>query len=265
MPEKVGNQFDLFYRSQGDPQGLPILFIHAFPLNHEMWKPQEKALPQKYRALVYDIRGLGKSPLRDAQFTLESFVEDLITLMDHLTLPQAILCGLSLGGYIALRAVEKYPERVRGLVLCDTRSEADNNESKLKRAQSIQLLKTQGVKAFAEGFIPDLISSTTQKERPEVIRRLKEMILSQSAEGISAAQLALMSRTDTTESLAKIRVPTLILVGEEDRITPPSHSQAMYQKIRGSSFQILPQAGHLSNLENPDLFNRAFFDFLEDF
>jgi len=257
--------FDLFYKEQGDPQGCPLVFIHAFPFRHEMWESQLSSLPEKFRAVTYDIRGLGQSPLGEGQFTMESYVEDLLLLLDHLKTPRAILCGLSLGGYIALRAIERSPERFNGLVLCDTRSEADQNEAKLKRAESIKQLKTQGVQAFAKSFLPNLFSAWTQENNSDLVTTVEEIILSQTAPAIATAQLAIVSRTDTTEALAKIRVPTLILVGEEDRLTPVADARALQQRIPGSRLEVIPQAGHMSNLENPGEFNRHLLSFLEGF
>lgn len=230
-----------------------------------MWESQLSSLPEKFRAVTYDIRGLGQSPLGEGQFTMESYVEDLLLLLDHLKTPRAILCGLSLGGYIALRAIERSPERFNGLVLCDTRSEADQNEAKLKRAESIKQLKTQGVQAFAKSFLPNLFSAWTQENNSDLVTTVEEIILSQTAPAIATAQLAIVSRTDTTEALAKIRVPTLILVGEEDRLTPVADARALQQRIPGSRLEVIPQAGHMSNLENPGEFNRHLLSFLEGF
>jgi 3-oxoadipate enol-lactonase len=254
---------DLFFREWNSEAGTPVVLIHAFPLTHAMWEKQIAALQEKFHVLAYDVRGLGRSLLGDGQFTMEHFVDDLFALMDRLKLDRAALCGLSLGGYIALRAAEKRPERVGALVLCDTRSEADDNTGKLKRAQSIQLIQTKGVDAFAKGFVPNLVSETTKKEKPELLEALLQTVRSQSPQGICAAQLAMLSRTDTTESLGKISCPTLVIHGEADAVIPLAQAEKMQKNIPDSRLAVVSQAGHLSNLEVPGEFNRHLAAFLE--
>src|SRR5262245_28830559 len=133
----------LFYEEKGPPNAYPLVFIHGFPFNHTTWNPQWEALPSSRRAVRYDLRGHGQSETGDGQYTLELFVDDLMGLLDFLEISRAVLCGLSMGGYTALRAAERHPERIRGLVLCDTKSEADSNETKLKRAENLKLIKTK--------------------------------------------------------------------------------------------------------------------------
>jgi len=216
-----------------------------------------------FHAIAYDLRGHGKSEAGDGQFTLELFVDDLLALLDYFQIAKVLLCGLSLGGYIALRAAERNPERLRGLILCDTKSEAEGNEAKLKRAANVKLVKAQGAAAFAEGLLKSLFAPSTFENNPVVVEKISSLIEGTSPLSIAGTLLALASRTDTTESLSKLAVPTLILVGEEDQITPVSHSKSMHEKIPGSRLAVIPQAGHLSNLENPDEFNRHFLEFLK--
>jgi len=143
------NGITLNYTERGLPQGLPVVFIHGFPFSHLMWEPQMKALPNNIRAITYDIRGHGESDVADGIYTIELFVDDLIALLDHLAIEKAALCGLSMGGYIALRAIERHPQRISSLILCDTRPEADTNEAKIKRTASIKTVRNEGVAAFA--------------------------------------------------------------------------------------------------------------------
>ena len=250
------------YTERGLPQGAPIVFIHGFPFNHMMWEPQMKALPNHFRAITYDLRGHGESDVGDGQYTIEFFVDDLIALLDHLVVDRAVLCGLSMGGYVALRAIERHPDRVRALVLCDTRSEADPNEGKIKRSATVKSIKTNGVAAFADDFVKLIFAPQTFETNPQAVEMIKNSIKANSSLGICGAALALACRTDTTGVLPAIGVPTLILVGEHDKLTPPAASQAMHEKIRGSDLQILPGAAHMSNLENPADFNRFLIEFL---
>ncbi len=259
------NEIQLYYSDYGNPAATPIVLIHGFPLSHEMWTPQIEVLREKYRVIAYDIRGHGSSDLGDGQYLLEFFVDDLLCLLDHLNIERAVMCGLSMGGYIALRTVERNPERCRALILCDTRSEADSNEAKLKRAVAIKAIKRDGVNTFADGFVKTVFAPKTFASNPAAVELIKRVIQSNSPVGICGTLLALAARTDTTASLPKIGVPTLILVGEHDGLTPPSAAEAMHAKIPHSELRVIPNAAHMSNLENPQEFNRHLLDFLMNF
>lgn len=252
----------IHYVDQGQREAVPLVLLHAFPLNHTMWNPQIQVLSAKYRVISYDIRGHGESDAGDGQYTIELFVDDLMALLDQLQIDKTIVCGLSMGGYIALRALERHPERFSKLVLCDTRSEADSDESKLKRAAALKLLKEKGIPFFAEEFVKSALAPETFKTNPGIVQTVKEIILKNAPLGIAGTLLALASRTDTTASLKQIKIPTLILVGELDQITPPSSAHAMKEKIPHAQMHVMKQAGHLSNLENPVEFNRRIAAFL---
>lgn len=258
----VVNDIELFYMDLGDSNALPVVLIHGFPLSHEMWQAQIEPLKEKFHVIAYDVRGHGRSGLGDGQYNLEFFVDDLIGLLDHLKITKVVLCGLSMGGYIALRAIERNPERVLGLILCDTQSKADSNEAKLKRARSIKAVKTNGVKSYAETFTKALLAPQTLATKPDIVHRIKQIIESNSTIGICGTLLALASRTDTTEALPKIEVPTLILVGEHDAVTPPSASQEIHDRIPDSEIHIIPNAAHMSNVENYQEFNKHVLNFL---
>ncbi len=254
---------DLYFIDSGNPSQKAIVFIHGFPFSHEMWNQQIDLLKKNYRVIAYDLRGHGSSGIGDGQYAFELFVDDLIGLLDHLKIGRAVLCGLSIGGYIVLRAVERSPERVEGLILCDTQSEADSDEAKIKRAASIKAVKTDGVNAYAEGFVKAVFAPQSITAKTEVVKRIKEIIQSNSSLGICGTLLALAGRTDTTASLPSVKVPTLILVGEHDTITPPRASQEMHDKIPNSEFHVISNAAHMSNLENPDEFDKYVLDFLK--
>ena len=256
------SSFDLYYSESGNPQAPALFLIHAFPLTHSMWEEQLETL-KNYRVIRYDLRGLGKSKVSQLQLSLEDHVDDLLKLQAYLEIEKAIWCGLSLGGYIALRALEKYPERCKALILCDTKSAADGNEGKLKRIQAIRMLQNDGLENFAKKSAPSLLSENTLKNKPAVEEKVKSMILEQSPEAIISAQFAMLSRTDTSASLAKIKVPTLILSGEKDALISPSEQMEMQTNIPQAQFELIAQAGHLSNLEEPKLFNEKIEAFLK--
>ena len=257
------NDIAVNYNERGMPQGLPVVFIHGFPFSNEMWKPQINILPNNIYGISYDVRGHGTSDVGDGQFTIELFVDDLIALLDHLSIKKAVLCGLSMGGYIALRTFERHPDRVSGLILCDTKSEPDTNAAKIKRSASIHEVKTAGVRAFAEDFVKAIFWEKTFEKNPSAIVFIKKMICENTSRGICGTLLALACRTDTTPALASINIPTCIMVGEYDNLTPPSDAQTMHALITGSELHILPHAAHMSNLENTQEFNEHLITFLK--
>ena len=236
---------------QGNPTGKPVVFIHAFPLTHAMWDGQIEFLSKAYSTVSYDVRGHGDSEVGDGQYTLELFVDDLFAILDCLNVKDAVLCGLSMGGYIALRAVEREPKRFSGLVLCDTKSASDGNEAKIKRALSLRAIKEKGIESFADGFIPQVLSPKTLQTKPQIAKSARELLLKNSVTGVCGALLALAARTDTTEALAKMNLPTLILVGQEDKVTPLAAAESMSKALPRATLQVIPEAAHLANLENP--------------
>jgi len=256
------NDIAMNYTERGRPQGLPVVFIHGFPFSHEMWGPQISIMPNNFYAISYDVRGHGASDIGDGQFTIELFVDDLIALLDHLFIKKAILCGLSMGGYIALRTFERHPERVSGLILCDTKSESDTDAAKIKRTATMKAVKTAGVPAFAEDFVKSVFGEETFRRNPSVISFIKQIICANSPRGICGTLLALASRTDTTSVLSSLTLPTCIMVGEYDKLTTPVDAQVMHTRIAGSELHILPHAAHMSNLENTQEFNKHLIAFL---
>jgi 3-oxoadipate enol-lactonase len=257
------NGVDTYYIDVGEPQTIPIVLIHGVALSHEMWRPQIEVLNAKFRGITYDLRGHGQSGVGDGQYAFEFFIDDLISLLDYLRIERAVLCGLSMGGLIALRATERNPERILGLILADTQARADSNEAKLKRAADVRSIKTNGLKPFAADFLKILFSPPNLAAKSEPVVAIQRVIETNSAIGVCGALIALATRTDITSSLSAIQVPTLILVGEQDNLTPVSLSQEMHDGIVGSQFHILKGAAHLSNFEKPNEFNQHLTSFLK--
>jgi pimeloyl-ACP methyl ester carboxylesterase len=227
-----------------------------------MWKEQIKLLGGNYRVVALDLPGQGKTGAGSGQFTIEFMVDDLVGLMDRLKVSRAVLCGLSMGGYVALRTVERHSDRVSGLILCDTKSEADTNDGKLGRSAAIKQINELGVRVFAANFLKNAFSQTSLTDS-KMVNAATRIILRNKRLGLCGMLLALASRTDTTLSLTKIRVPTLILVGEHDKITPPTVSEQLHSSIPNSELCLIPNAGHISNLERPIDFNSSLLNFLE--
>jgi len=247
------------YTDGGKKQGVPVVFIHAFPLNQRMWDDQVSVLKHSARVVTFDIRGLGKSKSQ-GPYTLEFVVDDLISLMDQLKIDKAVVVGLSMGGFVALRAAERNPDRILGLVLADTKAEADSDKSKLGRYEALKVIKDKGLKTLVEDFVKKSLSPDTKAFKDTV-----DIAMKNSADGVSAALLALTSRTDTTAGLASIHVPTVILQGENDMVIPLESAKVLNEKIPGSRFFIIPKAGHLSNLDNPQAFNVKLTEFVNEF
>ncbi len=248
---------------EGSSKNKSIIFLHGFPYDHTMWKAQIDELSEKYFCVTYDIRGLGESPAGDGQFTMESFVDDLETIINEMKLVKPVLCGLSMGGYIALRALERMPDKFSAAVLCDTRSESDNNEGKLKRAAAIKRINTEGLIPFTKDFVTncfgDLYKQNNKKE-------FEKRIVKSSAfdpVGVKGSLLAMISRNDTTEYLNKIKIPALIICGELDTLTPPSVMKPMAERINNAEFVVVKNSGHMSPIENSEEVNKAIKMFLD--
>ncbi|MGA9115837.1 MAG: alpha/beta fold hydrolase [Bacteroidota bacterium] len=257
------NGVPLFCRLQGPASARPVAFLHGFPFSHEMWLPQLEAMGDSVRSIAYDLRGHGSSHVGDGQYTLEDHVDDLRGILDELAIRRAVVVGLSMGGYVALRALERHPERFSGAVLCDTRSEADSDEGRLRRAEMMRSVKSDGTRPFADAFLRSVFAQESFHRRPDAVRSAREMIERNSPLGIAGTLLALAARTDTTPSLARIRVPVMVLVGEQDALTPYACARDLSDRIPGSELHIIRRAGHLSNLENPGEFNRRLLEFLD--
>ena len=256
------NNINVSYNDEG-PEGAPmIIFIHGFPLNKSMWNKQLNALKDDYRVIAYDIRGHGATETGNIDFSIDLFVSDLLSFMDALKIEKTMICGLSMGGYIALNAIENHPDRFTALILSDTNCTADTPEAKEKRMKTIINIKENGVEKLAEDLLPNLFASESFKSNTEEIAAVREMIVTTSIPSLNKSLHALANRKETCSKLSKIKVPTLILVGEEDKITPTEAAIAMHEKIKDSELSIINHAGHLSNMENENEYNSQLEKFL---
>ncbi|MFQ5709935.1 MAG: alpha/beta fold hydrolase [bacterium] len=261
MQAKI-NGIELAFDLQGS--GVPVLLLHAFPLNRSMWQAQANALSRQFRVITPDFRGFGDSERSDEPYTMELLADDICALLKHLSVDQIILGGLSMGGYVAFAFYLKYPEMVQRLILADTRAEADTEDGKANRRAVAELARKRGAAVIAELMTPKLLGATTRQEKPEVVKRVKEMIAACAPTAIANAQIGMSLRPDSTSTLKAITCPTLILVGEEDLLTTVEMAKNMHSKIKDSVLQVVPKAGHLSNLEQPESFNAHLVDFLQD-
>ncbi|MBI5240799.1 MAG: alpha/beta fold hydrolase [Elusimicrobia bacterium] len=253
-----------FFLDQGTRTGTPIVLIHGYPFDHTMWEPQVQALKTQCRVITYDVRGLGRSPAGDAPATMDQLADDLFALLDVLRMPAAVLCGLSLGGYIVLRAIERAPQRALGLILADTRSQPDTDEARQARLAAIRQIEAEGLKNAAEDSLRKVFAPRTLAQNKPCVDAIRKTILKNDPQGVCFAAKAIMSRADTTPALARIKVRALVMAGEHDSLTPPAVGQAMAQAIPEARFVQIPDAGHLSSLENPAAFNKHILDYLLD-
>ncbi|OGW70083.1 MAG: hypothetical protein A3A88_05480 [Nitrospirae bacterium RIFCSPLOWO2_01_FULL_62_17] len=255
------NGINLAYTDEG--RGTPVVLLHAFPQNRAMWAQQVDALSKSYRIIAPDFRGFGESDAPLWHYTLDQFADDVNGLLNHLSIRQAMLVGLSMGGYIALGFYRKYRDRMKGLVLADTRAQPDTEEGRAGRFAMAQTAYTKGAGAVADIMLPKLLSPIALRTRPDLVQRVRAAIEQTQISGIAGALMAMAERPDSVPLLAQIACPTLVITGELDGPTPPADGKLMAGAIPGARLEIIPQAGHLSNLEQPDAFNRALLDFLE--
>jgi 3-oxoadipate enol-lactonase len=260
MAEQQIDKPTIAYGDRGS--GTPLVLLHGFPLDRRMWEAQLRELSSQCRIITPDLPGFGKSTSEEP-FTIESLADDLRAWLLDLHLLPCVLGGLSMGGYVALAFAKKHADDLRGLLLIDTRAEADTPEAREGRAKMIQLVRTSGSSAVADQMIERLLSPGTLEHRPAIGKKLRKMIEQCPARTIEHALIAMRDRPDRTAQLASIAVPTLILVGDADVITPPSVAEAMHQRIAGSTMRIVSGAGHMSPMEQPSQVNQAIEQYLQ--
>jgi 3-oxoadipate enol-lactonase len=255
----VVDSLDIGYDDVGS--GMPLLFVHAFPLNRTMWAPQVSALVERCRCVAADLRGFGDSSVVPP-YSMEQYADDLAHLLDQLHIDKVVLVGCSMGGYVSFAFWRRHRSRVRALVLADTRAGADTEDTVARRRKLIDMARAEGPTGVANAQIPSLIGKTTRERNPDTFDAVHRMIAQARTEGIVGAIEAMMLRPDSVPTLETIDVPTLIVVGEEDVPTPVKESRAMHEKIPGSRLEIVAQTGHLCNLERPAAFNHLLTEFL---
>lgn len=241
-------------------EGKAVLLLHAFPLSGAMWRRQIEALQDGYRVIVPDLRGFGGTDAPPGPYPMEQMADDVAALLEYLGVERAAVAGLSMGGYIALAFWRRHRDKVAALVLADTRAGADSEEGRAGREVNARLAEEQGPGAIADKLIPGLVApGASQAVRDE----LRALITSNSPTGIAGALRGMAARPDFTPDLAGITVPSLVIVGAEDGLTPPAEADRLHQGITGSYVALVPEAGHLSNLEQPEVFSTTLRTFLD--
>lgn len=252
--------FTMAYDDRG--RGLPLLFIHGYPLNRTLWEPQIDDLSYTTRVLTVDLRGHGESDPMPGPYPMDLLADDCISLLDALGITTPIvICGLSMGGYVTFAFYRRYAARVAGLILTATRAGADSSESKANRDKSAVLAQEKGADVIAEAMLPRLLSPKTLTARPDLVDRVRKIMRGISVDGIVGDLTGMRDRLDSTPLLTQINIPTLIIYGADDQIIPLSEVEFMHQAIINSELKIIPDAGHLPNLEQPELFNQVVKEF----
>lgn len=249
---------ELGFDDQG--RGLPVLLIHGFPFSRRMWHRQTAALARSCRLITPDLRGFGESG--GAPSSVEELAEDLHALVEHLKLRPFVLGGFSMGGYVGFRYLARHADRVKAVMLLDTRAEPDTPEGKQRRYAGIEKIRSEGPQGFLDDFLKVVLAPRTLESRTDVVTEVKQMMESKRVDSLAGALRALAERPDSTALLAQIKVPTLIVVGEEDKATPVDIARKMQEAIKGSKLIVIPAAGHMTPVEQPERFNAAIADFL---
>lgn len=257
------NGVRVMVRESGEVEGQTLLLVHGFPLDSRMWREQLIALASHARVVAPDLRGHGLSDAPPGPYSMDQHADDLAALLDHLGVKKAIVAGLSMGGYVAFAFWRRHPERVAGIALVDTRAEPDTPAGKANRDAIAARVREAGPRVLAEEMLPKLLAPQSLADE-KIPVHLREIILSQPIDGMTGALGALRDRVDSTPTLPTITVPTLAIVGEADAMTPPADAASIAAQIPGAKLIVIPQAGHLSPMENPSAVNQALVGLIEE-
>jgi pimeloyl-ACP methyl ester carboxylesterase len=241
---------ELFYEAQAS--GPPLVLLHPFPTNHRFWNSITPALAQRYRLIIPDVRGHGASGEGAGPATMQQHASDLLLLCDAEQIKTAIFFGVSIGGYILFEFWRRSRERVRAVILCDTRAQADTPEGRAMRLKAAADVETNGPDEYLDGMVPKLLGESTRRNRPDLVREARAMMGEMSAAGIAAVLRGMAERPDSVATLKSIDVPTLLLVGEQDTLTPPADAELMQRNIKGSRLVRIPGAGHYAPFEQTE-------------
>ena len=256
------DDIQMAYEDQGS--GSPVILVHGYPFNRSLWNDQVDAFSKDHRVITPDLRGFGNSDSSEGPSTMNRMAQDIALLMDALNIQVATLGGLSMGGYVVLAFYKQFPSRVRGLVLADTRPQADAEEGKQVRAQQAEKILAEGMVGVADAMLPKLLTAETLSRKPEVVKRIRDMMIKTKPAGAAAALLGMAAREDQTQLLEQIVTPTLIIVGREDSITPVADSLTMFDRIAASRLVVIENAAHVSNVEQVKSFNQELRTFLSE-
>jgi 3-oxoadipate enol-lactonase len=253
------------WREAGSSTGEPVILLHGFPFDSSMWDLQLAEVPEGWRYIAPDLRGFGRSPLiGEGPLTMSQHAADVVALMDELNIDQAVICGLSMGGYVALSLVMNHPDRVRALVLVASRANADGPEAKKGRLQQAAKVRQAGVNPVVDSMLPKLLSAHSRMKLPDAVEHVRAMMEGTPAETMARALEGMAAREDYTSRLGEIGVSTIVVRGQDDEIIPAGDMELIARTVRGARHEMVPLTGHLPNLEAPDVFNSILSKFLQN-
>ena len=241
-----------------------LVLLHAFPIGANLWEPQIKSIPSGWRLITPDLRGFGGSTELEppGAASMADYAEDVVELLEELGVKRAVIGGCSMGGYATLALYQSRPDLFDGLILANTRAGADSPESRANRRNMLALVDREGPSGVARDMMPKLLGKTTHETKPDAEATIRRLIKQQSPMAIRTAIQRMMHRADSTPLLARVSVPTLVITGAEDEMIPVEESRRIAGGINGATLVIIPGAGHLANLEQPEAFNKALNEFL---
>jgi 3-oxoadipate enol-lactonase len=253
--------FTMGYDERGS--GVPVILIHGYPLNRKMWEPQLDALSDIARLITPDLRGHGESELLPGLNTMDEMAKDIKELIESLDIKEPVIVGgLSMGGYVSFAFYRNYPETVKGMILAATRATADTIDTKVSREEAAAIAQERGSEAITEMQLPKMLAPLTQKTKPEIVELARSIMLETPVQTIVGDLRGMLNRQDSSPTLKDIKCPVLILHGADDQLIPSEEINLMQTGIKNAISKAVPDAGHLLNLEQPDLFNQAVREFI---
>jgi len=261
MPQITSGDADIFYEVLGS--GPPVVLLHPFPANHNLWKPAAQALTTRYRVILPDLRGHGESGIGDGPATMEKHAADIARLLDHEEVRRAAFVGVSIGGYALFEFWRKYRARANAIILCNTKAQADTPEARAVRLQAATFVLDRGTELFFGSMIPKLMGKTTRDTRPDLVEGALRMMRTMSPEDVAMVQRGMAERQDSVETLKTINVPTMLVTGDEDILTGVAEAELMRQNISGSEIKLIAKAGHYSPWEQPEEVGKLLRQFLD--
>lgn len=257
------DEVQIYFRDIGPREAATtVVLLHGFPLQSDMWQFQELALSASYRMILPDLRGHGRSSVTPGTVGMDVMAEDVLRLLDFVQIDRAVICGLSMGGYVAWEFWQRNPQRTQALILCDTRSSADTEEVARARHMMAAQVVTDGAAMAAKSMLPKLLANETRQNQPDRVRLIEQMILATDPQGIAATQRGMAGRRDFTSTLPDIDVPSLVICGSEDVISTPTEMAEISESLPQAEFVEIPGAGHLAPIEQPAAVNDAMLHFL---
>jgi pimeloyl-ACP methyl ester carboxylesterase len=262
MTQIQSGDAEIFYQVLGD--GPPVVLLHPFPVHHEFWLPVAETLKGRYRLILPDLRGHGASGIGEGPATMEKHAADLERVLDNERVGRTVFVGVSIGGYILFEFLRRYRARVTALVLCNTKAQADTPEARAVRVQAAADVLEQGTEPFFESMLPKLLGKTTHTTRPDLVQGALRMMRKMSTEDVALVQRGMAARTDSVATLSAIKVPTLVITGEEDMLTGAAEAEVIRKNIPGSKMKIIARAGHYSPWEQPEEVGKLLRQFLDE-